>query len=650
MRLVYCNRIKSLIYFFLLSFSSISFSNPIVSVFESAVIDSLVTGGMTSEQAAEDASKITNSIFDKNLPANLERWGMTENSSVADYFFSKGSTNSINFKENAKRGGVFSDDVTNSLNNPHLKGGEGVMFHVENHGNWEDRKKLEQMFKDRGFSLVFKTSIPYREIEQYADMVNEYAIAPSWYDSTGMFLYRTELPINKDGDYFYADKPFVFYRQGLIHFIKNLEIKETLVDIGEKNGKVFRFPIYKDEPFTYEDEQDAGLEFIHSYGNHYSLNYLYERKIWDRTDDLEADLGYIKLDMGFDGEPEAIVNKLREFAAMSEFSEEGVGTLLLTKNRDDISNEEDTIKMDDTLDMDDRVSVYDDLKSISDYSKSSERLDNYEATPETISKIFNKEIKDFNLNLKQEDKEKLSPQARNLLSSAFVLTPQNVATGARRAGLTTTGGGGISVKDLSNPVSTFKTFFTNNSDRRSIPIGVSNNADIAHSPSDSDRNKPKPVGAGANGGTSGTNSGSIPGSNTGIGSGSSSNTDVTTGSGAGAIPTSNTQTNAGSVTVGTSASSATDKPEETPRPEALPLIPDALDILKPLTDWRLNLISYLQISPASGTCPTFQFDFIDGSQISIDTHCIVFEKISQTISLFMSAVWAILAFRVLFSA
>ncbi|MGX2970467.1 hypothetical protein ACWIVY_09355, partial [Ursidibacter sp. B-7004-1] len=551
----------------------------------------------------------------------------------------KNSNTKFDFKKSEKFNGMFSSEVNNSINNPHLKGGEAVMFHVENYGNFEDKRRLEKMFRDKGFNLIFKTSVTYKEIEDLADLGDMYAVAPDWYASTGMFIYRTELPINKDGDYFYANEPSVFYSYGLGRHILDLSTKETLIELGEEQGKKITFPVYKEEPDIYSDIKDAGLEFNSTYGNKYSLNYLYEKTIWDLSESIEEDIQFAKIDQEMTS-PTQIQSFLYSQAYNKEFKDEGSGVLLIYKNRDDISAYNETLYEDESVESYDKVPVYENINNISNHLNSSNRAETYEVTADSLSNVFNSDIQDYIRGLEPNTLE-ISSLSKSVLDSSFNLTPSNISKGSQKLGYTSnSGGGGISAKSFTDPVSSFTSYFdrpTSTGRRITIPNRNSATADTATGNKDDSR--PKPIGT-STGGTVGTS-----GKNADIGT-STTTGGAVTGDKVGEVSTSNSSSNtraeAGATT---NAPSKAEEDEE----EDLPAVPVVTDILKPLIDWRNDMLSLLKVPPISGTCPALSFSFYDVN-ISVDAHCLVFNEISGLISAFMTAIWAIAAFRVLFSA
>ncbi|MDP0045994.1 hypothetical protein Q7467_08275, partial [Glaesserella parasuis] len=238
----------------------------------------------------------------------------------------------------------------------------------------------------------------------------------------------------------------------------------------------------------------------------------------------------------------------------------------------------------------------------------------------------------------------LSPQAKSLLDSSFSLDSSNVVAGAKASGYASKGGGsGVSVSDISKPVSSFTSYFD-----KPISTGTSYSIPKRTGTAEGSKDDTKPPVIGTHTGGSVSGGSANTGTHTGAGSGSGSNTSTDTATGAGAtgekageVAGSNSQTNT-AVAEGTTTSAEDEKDD-------LPEIPVVGDILKPLIDWRNQLLSGLHINPISGTCPVISIQVFD-SAINIDAHCQVFEQLAGIISAMMIAVWSFLTFRVLFSA
>lgn len=76
----------------------------------------------------------------------------------------------------------------------------------------------------------------------------------------------------------------------------------------------------------------------------------------------------------------------------------------------------------------------------------------------------------------------------------------------------------------------------------------------------------------------------------------------------------------------------------------LPLI-TGIEILQPLLNLKDNLLSTLNFNVPLGSCPTFNIDFF-GSNLSLDVHCTIIEKIAAAISALFLIIYNIFAIRI----
>lgn len=707
MRMGYRTWVKALI---LSIFPNISFSNPFLGVFEASMTEYFMAGGVAQSQAKADAEALSKSVFDTQIKQDIQsgRYDFDDNSPYFKSSFDKQTSKNVEFREKRQ----FSDGMSASMQNPYKKGGEGILFHTMDSGNWQDKEIVRKMYKEDGFDIVFKTRTSYRELSEYIQSQSgvSYAIAPDWYGSTGIFTYRTELPINKDGDYFYSNSPMGFYEMGLGGGFIPMDENIISVEVGrDDKGSPLNIDIYKEEIELYSDEGDAVSSFSNSYDLKYTFDYLYEKNVYDFSGE-EGNNGSSfqeaknECESGLMDSYSSPNQSVRLHACISSIlsmaypiEEEGTGTLLLIKNRSDISEGNTLQDAVDNGDLDeyDFLSVYenllntieqiknlpsdvseDDKKLANDrFEKVMARLEKYEINSDSLAEIYTSEIKHT---LKSSSSDLgVSAQSRAMLDSSFELPPMAVSRGAERSGFSSGGGGGysgsgVTMKDISQSLTTFRQWFDSSSGGRGRLGSIGGSSGIGDDVGgiDDSVTSPKPdnnIGdnvGGSSGSVGGVNGGT--GSNTGIGgatgtgasdsgavsggSATGANSGATSGTGAGVTGEKAGDVSNSDSTTGTGTGSGTfEDADSDDEPDSLPLIPSAFDILKPLEDWKNSLLAKLNISSISGTCPDLQFDIFDSS-VSTDVHCQIYEKIAHIISACMALVWGIMAFRIVFSA
>ncbi|MEG9490854.1 hypothetical protein [Mannheimia indoligenes] len=697
MWLGYGNGTKTLISSFLL-FSGIVWANPLVLGYQATIESYLINSGVAPSIASEDASKMTSSIFGSSrYGPHFEQYKNSVKNTTSST--SPPPVDNTLFKDVdddlSIANAIFDREVISSMKVKYKKGYEGLIFHVMDKGNYLDRENLRKMFKgDTGFDIVFRSTMPYGDLLQYGqdefakdsnmilDPSSLFAVAPEWYGTTGMYLYRTEIPVRtRKGEklYFYSNDLFNIYTYGLgqgrIPFAKDNEY--VTVKLGtDEQGKEINFDIYRDEADIYSNEQDAGLELIHSYDNRYTLNYLYERHIRDYTD-FEDDKLHFSVDGGCNSDANCIYQGLLGNSGSYEFIEEGKGSLLLVKDRHDLETVEETEAGKDEPEED--VMIYENMDKI--FGTSSElRAENYKLTDDTLSELYESitrmwllrgGIHKYGLGADYSEsitsslgldpvEFDLSPKAKNALGSNFSLSHRDIPKSVS---------GSVSTSSVSEPKVALRDSFwaSGSSSKRSYRlIGKDNNigdgtstntgsdtnagggSTTVDTPTKNDDRLPLPgngssvdTNSGASG-NSGTGSSTGTGSDTNAGAGSATNAGSTTGSTAGSKST--TQT--GSTTTGTTGEKAED--EELDKPD-LPTIPEASDILKPLLDWRNELLSSFVSPSIGGSCPTYTISIFD-TNIEMESHCTVFEKISGALSAISMLFWYFLAFRIVMSA
>lgn len=672
-------------------------ANPLVLGYQATMESYLINSGVAPSIASEDASKITSSVFGSSrYGPHFEQYkeSLKNNSSSSTTPPPADNTLFQNVDDNLSiANAIFDREVISSMKVKYKKGYEGLIFHVMDKGNYLDRENLRKMFKgNTGFDIVFRSTMPYGDLLQYGqdefakdsnislDPSSLFAVAPEWYGTTGVYLYRTEIPVKtRKGEklYFYSNDLFNIYMYGLgqgrIPFAKDNEYVTVKLGTDEK-GQEINFDIYRDEADIYSNEQDAGLELIHSYDNRYTLNYLYERHIRDYTD-FEDDKLHFSVDGGCNSDANCIYQGLLGNSGSYEFIEEGKGSLLLVKDRHDLETVEETEAGKDEPEED--VMIYENMDKI--FGTSSElRAENYKLTDDTLSELYEgitrmwllrggiqkyglgadySESVTSSLGLAPVEFD-LSPKAKNALGSNFSLSNRDIPRSVS---------GSVSVSSVSEPkVALRDSFWTSSSSSKrsyrligkdnNVGDGISTNtgsdtnagsgSTAIDTPSKNDDRLPLPgngsVGTHSGAGHSGVTNPSGAGTDTNAGAGSSANAGSTAGSATGSKVT--TQT--GSTATGTTGEKAED--EELDKPD-LPAIPEAKDILKPLLDWRNELLSSIVSPSIGGSCPTYTISIFDAT-IEMESHCTIFEKIAGALSAISMMFWYFLAFRIVMSA
>lgn len=600
------------------SLSSLSWSNPLAIGFQSAMEAQFIAAGISQEQAINDARTIKDAVFDRAIQEKLEREDIQPETSLFDH--------------------LSSDININGLRAKNSEGRDGVIYTREK-ASYEDREAYRRMFKDKGFGdVIFKTYKTYDEVLDIADMNSRYALAPYWYASTGMFLYRSERPINSDGDYVYGNDPYILYKYGLGLSQFDLKTEDALIELGEQDGKKITFPVYRMEPKLYEDENDAILEFKNVTGNRYNLEYLYEKRLWDLSNSIQNEINLARTDFNLTDLYD-IQSFLFNQAYMRMSIQEGNGIFLILKNRSDVQDENDTLlnrieEGEEESSSNTKIPVYDNALNAKEKGKI--YTFDYKITDESLAELYTKIVHNYSRQsigssggtASSSSAPSISSKARSLLDSSFKFTPSSIPSFVS---------GSVSASDVAEPVKDYlKPKF--------VPNSVENDSDVVEQPQDNSKPKPLSIPITTNGGAS------AGGRN--VGESDDISTDDRVGTNAISISNSQsgmriqTQTN---TQIGNRTETIDKEEDSIDENIDFSLIPGATNILQPLIDWRDSLLSAIEFSSPYGSCPVYSMTIFD-VDVVMESHCLIFEKIAPILSVMSLIIWNILAFRIIFSA
>lgn len=631
--------------------------------FEASVAAGLIDNGVAEQSAREQAREVSEWAFGNEESGRKGRY--------SDPIDNK----KLSIKE------LFSQGVVEHLNFETLTGEEGVLYNVYKNGTSQDRMTLEHLYKEvlpDSKGLFFKTERRKGAVLDKLTHLDQYdtffAIAPEWFGSTGAAMYRSAYKVNQDDDYLYANSPEAMM-YGFYHFTNhNFDDKKIVVDLGHskqlgKNAKatVFSeiFAFCEGTAYSCDIAGNSSFEFPIDSFTRGTLKSIYVRILGETTPrDVELLTEQIREEFKEpveNDEGEVIdyvyvpydVNELAK--AINEHTDNSMDhdnprsyvqpfEAMIVKLRDDVLSE-DSLKLQQNASRDEKIDTF--------------------STPDGISE---KEADDFIL--KSESMKQLY---------------NGILKGYRQHTVASQSGGGGTSQSI--PKSSLDLFASDNffksSDFDSMPrpsfssfgerkeMGYEGMTDPAAgtqtisyeqfnesgaTPPDREKDRERPIPAGGTGTVLDPLSGS---NNTGIGSGRGSTSGNTagdsTGSGVGSGSSAETGTSAvtgaGSLSGAGSLTGSRTKEKEVAENLDAPSLLDITgkEILQPLLDLKDNLLEGLTFSNVSGTCPTATFEAFQRSY-NIEAHCIVFDKVSGAISAVMLAIWAILGFRIVFSA
>lgn len=680
MRMGINNWLGSLILFLSLP----SAANPFYLALSEGIADSLVAAGVSQNQAINDADAIVSKRFGHNRigSSNFFNLGLSNNTKpISDSTLAAPQQKSV-IQD------LFSDGVKKSLELRNRSGDRGIIYDVVENGNQADLEKLKKYYSD--LKIAFKYGVSPDQVYRLTDLFTsetfkelgysklpnnlEVTVAPLWYEQMGMSVYRTESPITRrDGVPYYVffDTLYNLYDSGFGYgFLKFPHVESVTVSLGKnKEDKEVFFDIYREEPDIYSDEDDADLSAELAYHNIYRLTYAFERQIRDYSANFDDDLAHFQIDVCASAHDtvECIYQGLTNNADISSsFLEEGRGEINIVKPDPKINNEEDKITESEDFDEYNKVEVHESFDGVAaDGESKSVFGEDYKVTDEAMADIANEVIEQ----IKSSEIEGLSEESKNIISrSDFSVKSSNYSR--------VSASGGVSANDLSRSASSSfsefdKVVVTRSGGKFSTsskpyekpvnntppvgPVADTNAGEASANAAETDKKSLHSKNSATTQGNSssdtniGGSNGSAIGSGTGSGAGigSTSGIGISSGSSAGSFSTSNTNT-AASTGAATATKSESDSDDGDNDQLNLPTL-DEFDVLKPLKDWRENLLSKVQEVNVNGTCPQFSIE-IFGTNISTSVHCEIFDSLRGALMAVMSLVWSFIAFRIVFEA
>lgn len=631
--------------------------------FEASVAAGLINNGVEEQSAREQAKQVSEWAFGNEEEGRKGRY----------------SAESDNSKVSLKE--LFSSGVADRLDFETLSGEKGVLYNVYEHGTAEDRKTLEHLYKEvlpDSKGLFFKTS---KRKGVVLDKLNDtrydtfFAVAPEWFGSTGAAIYRSAFKVNQDGDYLYSNSPeammYGFYHMTNYDFAdKSIEVDMGhSYDLGRNvTATVFNERFAFCEPggdYSCDVVGNSRFEFEVDSFTRGTLKSIYARSVGETTpreiDELDERLREESKEPIEDSQgnvtgytyPGYDVKNLAE--AITENTESKMNTdhsvvqqfeAVIVKLRDDVLNSE-SLKFDKNASPDEEIDTFSTPDGVTD-----READSFVLRSDSLKKIYGGILKDYKKLAGSvpsggsgggASSPVVPKSSQDLFSSDnFFDTPS--FEGASRPSLSAFGDRKQKgYEEMDKPPAGAINISYDEYKQRGAVIPDRGK----------DRERPvlpggtgtvlDPIGGTGTGTSPGNGSGTNTGGSTagGTGSGSASGTGAGTGTGTGA------GTNAGTVVGGNTNT----KDQEAAGSLDTPILQEMTgrEILQPLLDLRNDLLDGLNFSNPSGTCPTATFDAFQKSY-SIEAHCIVFDKVSSAISAFMLAIWAILGFRIVFSA
>lgn len=613
---------KRFLSIFLLSFLQIpltSYSHPLIAAYESTMAQFLASAGLTQQDAKIEAGKMADFAFGRGDIETSDsvgcirpgRTGSCQKLTVGETIINNNSDGKLDFISKT-------DKSVSQLKS------------MAQLSKYSEQDILKSLYKDSELGdLVFEETYNrddfIEELMNYTsfDDSNDYAVAPYWYASTGMYLYRTKLPINSDNEYLYFnDFPSLYnrYWEHLENIEPYSEEKEAFLDLTD----TYRAQIYQSYylPVSLKaNDVRTKADYFQSVSmpttallpiNHYIFDIpknaiadlIAKAKELVRDEDLSLDDAYAAT---FEYGGTERYKRIEEINAPVD----------IVKSRRDLSNKSDLAK---------------------------------EELKENVKLVHSSN------SLTEEKKEEYTVKEQDLLNSFDNM--KNAYFSAQGTAIKTSNGSTVNIDtnenlksiDFSNvksdgqgaSLSSFvdKTPSINAYDeyRKNTPLPKLNTAD------DVDKeNKPSPpVGVGDGSSNGGVNSG--VGGTTNIGNDGKLNSGANSGVGAGA----GSGTSAGTISTPVETTDVTEEAGEAYKEPDLPMV-TGQEILQPLIDLREKLLEKLNFNIPSGSCQAINIDFF-GNAVSSDAHCQLAETIAPLISALMLLIYNILAFRIILSS
>ncbi|MDH3001578.1 hypothetical protein A1D23_03010 [Chelonobacter oris] len=600
--------IKSLIFLF----SSLSYANPVIPVFQQSMNNYFLSTGISQQQANENASMITKYAFSDLANQSDGRQGrFNENTTFAEYLISETTDSRINLKSNS--------------------GNHGVIYLSNMIGKSSDEEILKNIYKDEKYgNLIFIEKLPYSDslfnrlfsFDASNNFVKGYAIAPLWYASTGMYVYRSKEPINTKNEYVFANTLMDLSVAWATNNEKEpLKDKEVYLEIPyDENEEPYKALIHREYERViggYDGySQVSGGAIIKNPLNpgvaiETIINVFFDKYYFDLSkDDVDH---YIKManDNGDNGH--ANFDSLHEiFEGLEDMykTKEKISKKLTTVlNRREIQYARQTLQNKSNTPI--FIPIVHNKESITSVKQ------DYFVDNDQLAKIFTEKVNDYAKNHSDSSNSVPIPANFNLKGSQVANAVSHVTNSNQ--GL-----------DLDSFMGSAKGGY------RAVFSGVSvhENDDV------NDDVKPQPIGGNTGTSNSTGTTGSVGGSTSETQSGTNTQTGTQSGT--------QTGTQTGTRTETREIDAITEAEEVFSEP-VLAEIPDGFSILQPLFDLRDKLTSSFKISIPTGQCQTFEIDFFD-SQLTLDSHCIILEKFAHIIMAISLIVWNILSFRIILSA
>jgi len=617
---------KKLGIFLSLFFLSVeSNANPLIAAYESSMSAYLIGAGLTKEDANRESAKMSAYAFggSGNSSEVSSSKGCVRAGRSSCQKITVGET-VLNYNTEGKLDFISTTNQTVS-----------ELQSMSRLRQYNENDILKFLYKDGELGdLTFKETYKRDDfIEKLMSFTNvddgDFAVAPAWFDSAGSYLYRTSLPINSENHYLYFNTYTNLYN-GYWKHLQDIEPyseeKEAYLDLTDDYRALIYRSYYKPVEVSSNDHRTQSDYFSKkTFPNDEFL--LIKKSIFELSkDDISSHIFQAKQiaedeKISLDEAYETSFGGLDKiFFTRTEDIQVPVS---IVKPRSDL-NTEDDLKEEEQKE---NIEIVHRIGTIEERAKR-----DYVVSPKAITNSFENMKNDYfaaNGNVVRTS----SGQTVNVDTSRKLQSLDLSSVSAKDRVSYQLG----SFVDRTSSISSYDEY------RKANPIakGTDTVEDVE------DRNKPAPpTTSGALDNTGNLNPATGSGADTNISSDGkvSAGSNSSVGSNTGAV--SNSQASS----ISKPAESAETKEEEKSdyKEPDLPLI-TGIEILQPLLNLKDSLLSTLNFNVPAGSCPIFNIDFF-GSNLTLDVHCTIIEKIAAAISALFLIIYNIFAIRIVLSS
>ncbi|MCX2960259.1 hypothetical protein [Rodentibacter caecimuris] len=589
-------------------------AHPIIAAYEASMTGYLTAAGLTQQEAQTEAGKMSAYAFSGAYGIDTsESKGCVRPSREGNncHKITIGET-IINYNSDGKLDFISKTNQTVSQ----LKS-------MAQLSKYSESDILKSLYKDSELGdLVFEETYNrdefIDELMSYSTMEGgqDYALAPIWYASTGLYLYRTKLPINEEQYLYFNDFKSLYHRywQHLENIEPYSEEKEGYLDLTDEYRALIYESYYRPVNLKSNDER-IKPEYLQSITMPSALLLPIKHHIFELSKDDIANFIRQGKEISAD-----------ENKSLDEGYEISFGSI---DKQHYIRVEELNIPV--TV-----VQSRLDLKTKQD-------IENQEDEPEV-------KFVHFSTQISTDKKEEYAVKEQDLANSFNNMKNEYFRSNSNSI---TKSNGSIVNIDTNRDLTVMDLSKVSSSENKSYSLGSflsskssieeyghykkSNSSAVKTDVIDiNDNNKPAPpISSGISGtNTEGTGIDSGTGSHVETGSNVGINSEIVSGSQAGTIskPIEGTKTE------------ITDGYQD-------PILPEVsgIEILQPLLNLKEELLSKLNFNLPAGSCQALNIDFFNTS-ISSDAHCQLAERIAPMLASIMLLIYYIIAFRIILSA